>query len=379
MGETLLRAGGLCFGVGGLEMGLARVLDAELTWYAETDPHAAAIAAHNWPGVPNVGDITTADWTSVEPVDALAAGFPCQPSSAAGKRRGMDDERWLWDAVARAVGVLRPRLVVVENVRGLLTVDRGRAFGRVLGDLASLGYDTEWTLLRAADAGAPHGRARMFLAAADTDDGAHDGERARSEPGSRGVSAADAGRVRGLPGRLAEAGEAARGRACGVVAGRGRAPVTHAARDARRLGYGDDRTAADASGDGRVEGRTEPAGFVGGPDAAQRGAAPAATGAGHVGEVVVDWGVYEPAIRRWERALGRSAPRPTEPGRNGRQRLSPAFVEWMQGLPAGHVTTVPGVPRNAQLAALGNGVVPQQAELALRELLPRLFGEAAAA
>ena len=54
-------------------------------------------------------------------------------------------------------------------------------------------------------------------------------------------------------------------------------------------------------------------------------------------------------------------------------------MEWMQGLPAGHVTTVPGVPRNAQLAALGNGVVPQQAELALRELLPRLFGEAAAA
>jgi DNA (cytosine-5)-methyltransferase 1 len=84
----------------------------------------------------------------------------------------------------------------------------------------------------------------------------------------------------------------------------------------------------------------------------------------------VAWGAYGPAIARWEAVTGRLAPRPTEPGRTG-ERLSPRFVEWMQGLPAGWVTDVLGMSRNAQLKALGNGVVPQQAELALRLLLKR--------
>ena len=86
------------------------------------------------------------------------------------------------------------------------------------------------------------------------------------------------------------------------------------------------------------------------------------------GDQDVAWGAYEPAIRRWERVLGRPAPAPTEVNAKGSQRLSPAFVEWMQGLPAGHVTGVPGVNRNAQLKALGNGVVPQQAIAALRHM-----------
>lgn len=81
----------------------------------------------------------------------------------------------------------------------------------------------------------------------------------------------------------------------------------------------------------------------------------------------VDFGKYEPAVRLWESLLGRPAPDPTEPGKNG-QRLSPRFTEWIQGLPEGWVTDT-GISRKAQLRALGNGVVPQQAELALRILL----------
>lgn len=81
------------------------------------------------------------------------------------------------------------------------------------------------------------------------------------------------------------------------------------------------------------------------------------------------WGLYAPAIARWEHASGRSAPDPTEPtGKGGRARLSPAFVEWMMGLPAGWVTGVPGLSNAAQLKALGNGVVPSQSALALRLL-----------
>lgn len=81
-----------------------------------------------------------------------------------------------------------------------------------------------------------------------------------------------------------------------------------------------------------------------------------------------DFGPYAAAVARWEQVLGRPAPSPTEPGREGKPRLSPAFVEWMMGLPEGWVTDT-GIPRNAQLKALGNGIVPQQAALALRLLL----------
>lgn len=91
-----------------------------------------------------------------------------------------------------------------------------------------------------------------------------------------------------------------------------------------------------------------------------------------------NWGVYADAIRRWEAALGRPAPPPTQPSRKGMPQLSPAFVEWMMGLPEGHVTGVPGLSRNDMLKALGNGVVPQQCAAALRVLLPTLLSERAA-
>ena len=82
-----------------------------------------------------------------------------------------------------------------------------------------------------------------------------------------------------------------------------------------------------------------------------------------------NWGKFESAIRRWEQTLGRPAPSPTKPdGKDGNHRLSSAFTEWMMGLPSGWITEV-GLSRNDELKACGNGVVPQQAELALRELL----------
>ena len=83
----------------------------------------------------------------------------------------------------------------------------------------------------------------------------------------------------------------------------------------------------------------------------------------------IDWGPYTPAIRRWERTLGRPAPNPTEPNTKGKPRLSAAFAEYLMGLPEGHVTGVPGISRADQLKAIGNGVCPQQAAAALHQLL----------
>ena len=91
-------------------------------------------------------------------------------------------------------------------------------------------------------------------------------------------------------------------------------------------------------------------------------------------ETVTNWGKFEPAIRRWEQTLGRPAPEPTKPdGKDGNHRLSSAFTEWMMGVPAGWITDV-GLTRNEELKACGNGVVPQQAELALRSLLEGVLG-----
>jgi hypothetical protein len=95
----------------------------------------------------------------------------------------------------------------------------------------------------------------------------------------------------------------------------------------------------------------------------------------------VDWGDYSPAVRRWERVLGRPAPFPTQPGRHGRPVLAPAFVEWLQGLEPGWVTGL-ALPRTTLLRALGNGVVPQQAAYAVELLLAdlaALLGTATAA
>jgi DNA (cytosine-5)-methyltransferase 1 len=85
--------------------------------------------------------------------------------------------------------------------------------------------------------------------------------------------------------------------------------------------------------------------------------------------IAVAWGDYEPAVRHWGLTLGRPAPAPTQTGRRGGQQLSPRFVEWLMGLPAGWVTAVPDLSRNDQLKLLGNGVVPAQAAAALEWLL----------
>lgn len=87
-------------------------------------------------------------------------------------------------------------------------------------------------------------------------------------------------------------------------------------------------------------------------------------------DALASWGDYAPAIARWETVLGRPAPAPTEPGKNGNPRLSPVFVEFLMGLPAGHVTDPAiGLTRNEQLKCLGNGVVWQQCAAATRAFL----------
>lgn len=172
-GEGLIRGLALCAGVGGLELGLRLALGRayRCVGYVERDAFAAALlvarmADQALDRAPVWDDLQTFDgrpWRGR--VDLVSAGFPCQPASSAGRRRGTDDERWLWPHVARVVGAADPRLVFLENVAGVLTVNGGAAFGEIVEDLAALGFDAEWDVFSAAEVGAPHLRERLFLLA----------------------------------------------------------------------------------------------------------------------------------------------------------------------------------------------------------------------
>jgi DNA (cytosine-5)-methyltransferase 1 len=204
-----LNVGSLFTGIGGFDLGLERA-GMHIAWQCETDAFCRAVLARHWPGVPCYPDVRTLD-ERTPAVDVVCGGFPCQPVSLAGRGLGAADERWLWPEFARAVRLLRPRYVLVENVPGLFT----RGFDLVLADLAALGYDAEWTCIRAADVGAPHLRERVWIvanAARDAEAGAAaqpGPERERAWPGSqsgraRALADADEERRRGRPGQLGQ-------------------------------------------------------------------------------------------------------------------------------------------------------------------------------
>lgn len=120
-----MRIGSLFSGAGGLDMAVAQVFGGEVAWHCEVDESAAKVLAHHYPTIPNLGDITTVDWSAVEPAEVLGGGFPCQDVSVAGGRAGIKagTRSGLWAMFADAIGALRPRFVVIENVRGLLNAD----------------------------------------------------------------------------------------------------------------------------------------------------------------------------------------------------------------------------------------------------------------
>jgi DNA (cytosine-5)-methyltransferase 1 len=157
--------GSLCTGYGGLDMAAHAVFGGELAWWSDVEPGPIRLMEQHYPDVPNIGDLKTVEWSRVERVDILTAGYPCQPFSNAGKRLGLDDPRHLWPWIAYAIAVLRPGRVVLENVGAHL----GRGFPIVAADLAALGYDARWCLVRASDIGAPHKRERLFVVASTQD------------------------------------------------------------------------------------------------------------------------------------------------------------------------------------------------------------------
>lgn len=353
-----LRVGSLFSGYGGLDLAIEHALGAETIWFSEINKPVARIFSHHWRDAPNLGDITTIDWCDVEPVDVLCGGFPCQDVSTVGKRAGLapGTRSGLWSYMATAIEALRPRLVVIENVRGLLsspairaqvegdddahpnpndaTPDPAtlrnmesdpwglgdsatrplRAAGAVLGDLADLGMDARWLGLPAALVGAPHTRFRIFILA-QPHSAVQDTARDRLDPWWRepGSSTSASRHDRALP-------------------------SDHRPRPSR--------TAWLAQQEHRDGDLVEP-------------------DRRHLHR----WGRYARAIARWEHITGREAPAPALLSDDTGPRPAPEFVEWLMGLPRGWVTGPShGLTPNQQITALGNGVLPLQAVCALNEL-----------
>lgn len=158
---TKLRVLSLFAGIGGFDLGLERTGGFETVAFCEIDPRGQKVLAKHWSTVPCHGDVSTYPFREDE-ADVIVGGFPCQDISNAGLRAGLAAPRsGLWSEMVRAFRMVRPRYGIVENVAALL----GRGMGRVLGDMAALGFDAEWHCIPAGYIGAPHERDRLWITA----------------------------------------------------------------------------------------------------------------------------------------------------------------------------------------------------------------------
>lgn len=337
-----MKLGSLCTGYGGLDMAAEAYFDAETVWVSEFDKYASKVIEERI-NKPNLGDLKVIDWHNVESIDILTAGYPCQPFSHAGLRKGVEDERHLWPYIKTAISILRPRFVFLENVRGHF----GLGFREVLTDLTSIGYDTRWTLIRASDVGAPHRRERLFILAYSN------GTRWEGSPGSQrsdGLKQGGEVTANTSESRLScsntsdlQSGESG---ACGSCDTPTNSDCIRCHDAQRGIADLQRQTGQEFNRPDRHEYR--------------RGTAviPNTNNCGGFGSMQGSSKRYDPRRQMHLQAV----PAPLDS-----DRLNPKFVEYMMGLPDGWVTDI-DISYIQKLKILGNGVVPQQAYRALEIL-----------
>ena len=157
--------GSLFSGIGGFDLA-AQWMGWQNLFHCEWNEFGQKVLKYYWPNAESFCDITKTDFTKYEgTIDLISGGFPCQPYSVAGKRLGKEDERHLWPEMCRAIREIKPRWVVGENVRGLISWNGGLVFHEVQTDLEAQGYEVQSFLLPACGVGAPHRRDRIWFVA----------------------------------------------------------------------------------------------------------------------------------------------------------------------------------------------------------------------
>ena len=332
-------------------MAVEAYFDAEMVWCAENDKYAAALIEQRFNKL-NLGDIKQIDWDTVEPIDILTAGYPCQPFSHAGQRKGTEDERHIWPYIIKAISTLRPKYIVLENVRGHLSL----GFSTVLADLTKIGYDARWQIVRASDIGAPHQRARLFIIAypkggwSRIQQSRNKKKHAKSGNYNQSIANSDGQRSQiPIKGQITSKSESA--------------------------SIGNSKVITDANSNAREESRRtdrelsiESRGLQSGQDKRETRCK---YGCSCETNCNTD-NQYQPHNRQVPKLGRRFATRREMsmqdiPPALVDAKLNSKFVEYMMGLPEGWVTDL-DLSRAQQLKMLGNGVVPQQAYYAL-ELL----------
>ena len=352
----MLKIGSLCTGYGGLDMAVEAYFGAETIWVSEFDKHASKVIEARI-NKPNLGNLKIINWAEVEPIDILTAGYPCQPFSQAGLRKGAQDERHLWPYIKEAISILRPKYVILENVRGHF----GLGFREVLSDLASIGYDVRWTLIRASEVGAPHRRERLFILAYPNSTRWPRAERSDLQARQPWTCSNNTYEYTDSDGKRRNLGQNDSNE--GEYQGQSQPIVSRLVKTVTANTKGYTRTQSRrASRELRTEGtglqRGQDKGQAGGESRGSSEAVPNSNDGRGVGSMSRLQKRYDP-----RRAMHlQEVPSPLDEG-----KLNVKFVEYMMGLPEGWVTDV-DLPRSQQLKILGNGVVPQQAYRAL-ELL----------
>ncbi len=294
-----------------------------IKWMCESDKFCNKILVKRWPDIPIHKDARELD--NILLVDCLIGGFPCQPVSNAGPKNGVDDSKWLWPAYDRAIRIVRPPIVVVENVLGLFS----RGFGDVLRSLALQGYDAEWFSLQSSEIGAPHRRNRVFILATD--------------PSRKGFWEVRAETLR----------------------------------EQEEIGREKNDNLTDGSSEGELQTASLADTISGRFKKRQQGwklqqlesfnQTPSDADSAYEYRRMARWkgrgsefadgyfGAYDTAIRRWEQLIG-----PPPDAKDDQGRLSPYFVEWMLGFPEGWTE---GVSKTQRMKMLGNAVQVQCAQV----------------
>jgi len=166
--RQIMKHGSLFSGIGGFDLA-AEWMGWENVFHCEWNEFGQKVLHHYWPNAETFTDITKSDFTKyANKIDILTGGFPCQPYSMAGKRKGKEDERHLWPEMLRAIREIKPKYIVGENVFGLLNWNGGMVFDEVHSDLEVEGYEVQAVVIPAAAVNAPHGRDRVWFVATNT-------------------------------------------------------------------------------------------------------------------------------------------------------------------------------------------------------------------